>query len=229
MAVALFTHLSAVATYQIGAEREARPSLPQTCLIDPDKVITASVGPTKLHQGREMTDGRILSLHETYEQVVGLLTNSEYFETVLGLNQVLDIGPLRRAVQVFPKQPIALDLFTPQPPNKIPPLLLIGVRQSPAYQLPMVVVEFCPQPRWVPSATANRPHLLLKEPQVLFHTTPSMPPGLGFLNTRYPSGVLTLLSYQESEQFQISEAAVGVIDTYLERLDLATVQFRPPS
>jgi hypothetical protein len=75
---------------------------------------------------------------------------------------------------------------------------------------------------------------MLREPgskraQILFYTTPSMPPGLGFLATRQPTGTFALLSYQASEQNQISRAAVEVIDSYLENLDLATGQFQPSS
>lgn len=231
MAVALWTYISGGETHRIGVEQEAHPRFTQTYLIDPDKVITIpEVTPAELLQGEETLDSEILFLHERYEQVIGLLANSQHFEAVLGADQVLDIGSLKDAVQTLPKQPIALDLFTSEPPDKIPPLLLIGAGQSSKYQLPMVIAEICPRPRWTPRATADNPQLMLREPgskraQILFYTPSSMPPGLGFLATRQPTGVFALLSYQTSKRFKISRAAVGVIDTYLENLDLASGQW----
>lgn len=235
MAIALWTYIAGGETHRIRTEQEAHPRFTQIFLIDPDKVITVpDVAPAELHQRRETLDSAILFLHERHEQVIGLLANSQHFEAVLGADQVLDIGPLKAAIQTLPKQPIALNLFTSEPPDKIPPLLLMSARQNDVYHLPMVSVEFCPNPRWASRATLDNPQLILREPglkrgQIIFYTHPSMPPGLGFVERQQSDNTFALLCYQESKQFQISGAAVEVMDRYFRNLDLATGRVQRPS
>lgn len=130
--------------------REQEPvRLTRLAFFDPDKIVTITDDRYKppIFTERSTSTPEVLVLHNELTQVIGLLANSTGLDKLMGQNQIVEMHELGNALNTTPKIPISLDIFDIGDDQKVPPLLLIGMRKGELIPLLTISLEFLPPPK----------------------------------------------------------------------------------
>lgn len=235
MAVVLQTIADGASRARIGKEASSFP-YSQVCLIDPKNILQRPEGVgyyPDLFQGKQILE-KALGLYFTADQVIGLLRNSEPFNSLVADNQVVAIGSYDNACNTFPTEPITLDAFNINTAEKDQQhsLLLVGLQWSDFHELPMISLEFFPQARVLPAIRDGLSSQVLLPGEVterggpIFYSQSRLPPGTGRVDSETWRGrsspVFVLLKYQSSQEFLIGPGAITIINGYANSLDMQT-------
>lgn len=222
MAIAILTIFKETGTF--GKEFEPLTGFSQIVYIDPDDVIKGEYKP-KIHlKDKGFIREDLLDLHAFMSRLANLLKKSPGLKNVLGGDQIVQVGNLEDVLITKPDTPVLLDAFDLTLEDELPPLLKIGVTIGEVIPLPVLSVEFLPNPQRLATSPFGVPQIRLREARrgermdPIFYHTDDLPQNIGRVDAEGyrggPSPTFTVLSYGPSPNFQITKEAVGILDSY---------------